>query len=188
MENLRNSILTCLIDRAPNSLTSKNIFGLIPTADIKAIEGELDAMVAEGALLVRSGARSRDYLLPTYDAIPIKEFVNINGVKLPRFIAGDTVRPEDVNIFFEALAHRLLEIESTAERKIDERMKSYWGNVIVLFGAFIGVFSLIVGFVKTIPLAEDATFMSVLSVGTAQVIPFGIILAGFVWFLKSQFK
>jgi hypothetical protein len=188
MESLHSRIVTCLIERAPNSLTLNNLSGLLPGVDIQAIEEELQALVTEGVLRERASAKTKDYLLSSYETIPTREFISLNGMKLPRLIAGDIARPEDVNIFFETLAHRLLEVEAAAEEKLNERLKSYWGNVVTLFGAFIGVFSLIVGFVKTIPIEKDATFMSVLSIGTAQVLPFAIVLAGFVWFLKWQFK
>jgi hypothetical protein len=188
MENLRSRIVTCLIERAPNPLTLGNLSVLLPDTDPQALEKELQALAVDGTLLERPGPKKKDYLLSSYKGIPIREFVSLNGMNLPRFIAGDVARSEDINIYFETLSLRLLEVEATAEKKLDERLKSYWGNVVTLFGAFIGVFSLIVGFVKTISIEKDATFISVLSIGTAQVLPFAIVLAGFVWFLKWKFK
>lgn len=188
MENLRNRIITCMIERAPNPLTLDNLSVLLPDTSSIAIEGELKNLVGSGELLEKAGPIKNVYLLSSYKGIPTKEYISLNGMNLPRFIAGDVGRSEDINIYFETLARRLLEVEATAEKKLDERLKSYWGNVVTLFGAFIGVFSLIVGFIKTISIEKDATFISVLSLSTAQVLPFAIVLAGFVWFLKWQFK
>lgn len=188
MENLRNKIISTLIERAPNPLTLDNFFTLLPNSDMTALAKEIQTLMDEGAIQERSSPRNKDYRLPSYEHIPIKEYISIAGVKVPRALAGDTARSESVNIFFETLARRLIEVEANAEKKLDERLKSYWGNIVTLFGAFIGVFSLIVGFLKTIPIEKDATFLSVLSLGTAQVLPFAFVLAGFVWFLKWQFK
>jgi hypothetical protein len=177
MENLRTKIQTTFVERAPNSLTLNNLAKLLQGEDLHAIEKELQKMVSEGVLVERSAGRNKDYLLTSYSGIPVREFVSVGGVKVPRLLHGDTARPEDVNIFFEVLARRVL-----------ERLKSYWGNIITLFGAFIGVFSLIVGFIKTAQLDKDATFVSVLSVSTAQILPLALVLGGFIWLLKSQFR
>lgn len=188
MESLRNRMLTIFIERAPNSLTTNNLIGFLPGSDLQALEKELQKMVSERVLVERSTAKNKDYLLLSYENLPIKEYVSVKGIKVPRLIAGDTVRPEDVNIFFEVLARRTLEVETEAERKLDDRLRSYWGNVITLFGAFIGVFSLIVGFLKTVPMDKDTTFASVFILSAAQVLPLALVLGGFVRLLKAQFK
>jgi len=127
-------------------------------------------------------------VLPSYDRLPVREFVSVGGVKVPRLIAQDTARPEELNIFFEVLARRMFHIETEAERKADEKLKSYWANIVTLFGAFIGVFALITGFLKTVPLEPGSSFMSVLILSTAQVLPLAVILGAFVWLLRLAFK
>lgn len=187
MENLRSRIQMTFIERAPNSLTLNN-FAVLLSAEPHAIQQELLKMVAEGLVVERAVARNKDYLLASYNGIPVREFVSISGVKVPRLVHGDTARPEEVNIFFEVLAKRVLSVETEAERKMDERLKDYWGNIVTLFGAFIGVFSLIVTFVKVAPVDKDATFVSVLAITSAQMIPLALVLGAFVWFLRYQFK
>ena len=81
-----------------------------------------------------------------------------------------------------------LQIELEAEKKLDERLKSYWANVVTLFGAFIGVFSLIVGFLKIVPLEANSTFWSVFILSSAQVLPLALMLGAFVWLLRALFK
>lgn len=188
MESLRNSILTCLVERAPNSLTTANLLTVLKQTDVHALQRELQSMSTEGLIVVRAHTRTPDYMLPSYKGLPIREYVSISGIKVPRLLANDTARPEDLNIFFEVLALRMLQIESDAEQKLDEKLKSYWANVVTLFGAFIGVFALIVGFLKTVPFENGSTFYSVLILSSAQIIPLAVILGLFVWFLKSQFK
>jgi len=58
MESLRNSILTCLVERSPNSLTAPNLLGLIPEVEVHTLQKELDAMVADGLVIVRKHART----------------------------------------------------------------------------------------------------------------------------------
>ncbi len=188
MENLRSRILTCFVERAPNPLSSSNLLGLLSSVDVTELERELSSMVESGALLSCMGPKKADYRLPSYEHIPVREYVAIGGVKVPRMMAGDTARSEDVNIFFEVLARRLVEIEAEAQARFDEKLKSYWGNIVALFGAFIGVFSLIVGFLRTVPFETNSTFGSVLVLSSAQVLPLALILGLFVWFLRTQFK
>ena len=188
MESLRNSILTCLVERAPNSLTAANILALLGETDSQTLRKELESMSTDGVVVIRTHARNADYMLPSYEGLPVREYVSVSGIKVPRLLANDTARPEELNIFFEVLARRMLQIESDAERKLDEKLKSYWANVVTLFGAFIGVFALIVGFLKTVPFESGSTFFSVLILSSAQVIPLAVILGAFVWFLKAQFK
>jgi hypothetical protein len=188
MENLRSRILQCFVERAPNPLTSANLRSLIAGADPGELERELISMTEDRALLSRMGPKRAEYSLPSYDHMPLREYVAIGGVKVPRMLTGDTARSEDVNIFFEVLARRLVEIETEAQSRFDEKLKSYWGNVVTLFGAFIGVFSLIVGFLKTVPLEANTNFWSVLALSSAQVIPLAVVLGGFVWFLRAQFR
>ena len=114
METLRNSILTCLVERAPNSLTAANLYGLLGV-DPPEIQKELDSMVDEGSLITRTHARTPDYLLPSYEGLPVREYVSVGGVKVPRLIAQDTARPEELNIFFEVLARRILQIEAEVD-------------------------------------------------------------------------
>jgi hypothetical protein len=112
----------------------------------------------------------------------------VAGVKVPRLLAGDIARPEELNIYFEVLTRRMLQVETEAERKLDEKLKSYWANVVTLFGALIGVFALITGFLKTVPLEPNSNFYSVLILSTAQVIPLAVILGTFAWLRRKLFK
>jgi hypothetical protein len=188
VENLRNKIQTVFIQRAPNSLTLTNLSALLGGEDLHALSQELQRMVAERVLVERTSARNKDYLLASYNGIPVREYVTVGGVKVPRLLQGDTARPEDLNIYFEVVAQRLVAIDAESEKRIDERLKGYWGNIVTLFGAFIGVFSLIVAFIKPIPIGPDATFVSVLALTAAQLIPLALVLGAFVWLLRVLFK
>ena len=188
MESLRTKIHLCLTERAPNALTLANIAGLIPGMDTHTLEKELQSMTSDGLVQFRPGKRYADYMLSSYDSLPVREFVAVGDIKVPRLLSDERARPEELNIFVEVLARRMLQIESETETKLDERLKSYWANIVTLFGAFIGVFALIVGFLKTVPFDSNSTFMSVLVLSSAQVIPLALVLGAFVWLLRALFK
>lgn len=122
------------------------------------MEKELQSMSSDGLVVLRSGKRYADYILPSNDGLPVREYVTVGEIEFPRLLSDERARPEELNIFVEILAKRMLQIKLEAEKKLDERLKSYWANVVTLFGAFIGVFSLIVGFLKTVPLEANSTF------------------------------
>jgi hypothetical protein len=188
MESLRNKILICLAERAPNSLTLPNLLSQIPDIDIHALEKELQSMATDGRVIMRPGKRYSDYVLPSYDGLPVREYVAIGDIKVPRLLSDERARPEELNIFVEVLARRIVQIEQEAEKRLDERLKNYWANVVTLFGAFIGVFSLIVGFLKTVPLETNSTFWSVFIQSSAQILPLALMLGGFIWLLRTIFK
>ena len=142
MESLRNRLLTCLVERAPNAITSASLAGLLHEPDALRLQSELESMEKDGLLVSRPNVRYRDYLLPSYEGLPFREYMDVNGVKVPRLLSDDRPRPEELNIFVETLARRMMQIEAEAERKIDKKLQTYWANVITMFGAFIGVFSL----------------------------------------------
>lgn len=187
MESLKVLIQDCLVSRAPNSLTVANIASLL-AEDPRAVESELKRLCISGLVIERPGNRSSDYVLPSYANIPVKNFVAVGGIKVPRLLSDERARPEELNIFVEVLARRILQSEEEAESRLDERMKNYWANIVTLFGAFIGVFSLIVGFLKTVQIEQNSTFWSVLALSCAQTIPLAIVLGGFIWLLKRLFR
>ena len=188
MESLRNRVLSCFVERAPNSLTSANLLRVLSNADSTELERVLQALVSENSLVSRTGQITTDYQLRSYENLPVREYVSVGNLKVPRLIAQDFARPEELNIFFEVLAQRLIEVEAEAQRKFDEKLQSYWGNIVTLFGAFIGVFSLIVGFLNTVPLEAKADFWNVLALSSAQVLPLALILGLFLWALRRSFR
>lgn len=188
MESLRNKIHLCLVERAPNALTLANLLGQIPGTDPQTLEKELQSMSSDGLVVIRQGKRYADYALPSYDGLPVREYVTVGEIGVRRLLSDERALPEELNIFVEVLAQRMLQIELEAEKKLDERLKSYWANVVTLFGAFIGVFSLIVGFLKTVPLEANSTFWSVFILSSAQVLPLALMLGAFVWLLRALFK
>lgn len=145
-------------------------------------------MASEGVLISRPGKRGGDYVLPSYESMPVRQYLAVGDIKVPRLLSDDRPRPEELNLFVEVLAERILQLETEAEVKLDDRLKSYWANVVTLFGAFIGVFSLIVGFLKVVPIEANSTFWSVFFMSSAQVIPLAIVLGLFVWLLRALFK
>ncbi len=187
-ESLKIIIQSTLVERAPHGLTVDNFIQLIQGEEENSIINSLDQLIEEGIVSKREGNIKDDYHLTSYENIPTKRYININGIKVPRMLSNDTARPEDINLFFESLANKTADIENTIEERLDDKLKSYWANIIVLFGAFIGLFSLIITFVQKVEIKGGETFWNVLSLNTAQVFPLAIVLAGFVYLLKKLFK
>lgn len=111
MESLRNKIHVCLLERAPNALTFANLIGQIPGADTHTLEKELQSMSDDGLVVIRPGKRYPDYALTSYDGLPIREYVAVGDIKVPRLLSDERARPEELNIFVEVLARRMLQIE-----------------------------------------------------------------------------
>ena len=187
-ESLKTIIHSTLVERAPHGLTVDNLIQLIQGEGSKSIIDCLNQLIEEGIVSKREGNIKDDYCLTSYENIPTKKYININGIKVPRMLANDTARPEDINLFFESLANKTAEIENTIEERLNEKLKSYWANIIILFGVFIGLFALIITFVQKVEIKGSETFWNVLSLNTAQVVPLAIVLAGFVYLLKRLFK
>lgn len=189
-ESIKTRIHNAFIERAPNSLTIDNLIKLIEGVNASQIESFLNEMIDDGLAVKRQGQGKikDDYNLVSYNNIPSKEYITIGDIKVPRLLANDRARPEDINIYIESLAKKSVELENNIESTIDERLKGYWANIIVLFGIFIGLFSLIITFVDKVKIDASQSFWSVLSLNLAQVLPLAIVLGGFVFLLKKMFK
>ena len=187
-ESIKTKVHSLFVERAPNHLTVDNLVTLLGGLSTNQIETALNQLIEEGFIVERKGKIKDDYALSSYDNIPSKQYINISGVKVPRLLANDVARPEDVNVFFESLAKKTGALEDDFERRVDEKLKAYWANIIVLFGLFIGVFSLIITFVEKVELKSGETFWNVFLLNSAQVLPLALVLAGFVFLLKKLFK
>jgi biotin operon repressor len=186
----KNQVLEIFHKRAPNFLTLDNIAYDLPGIDRNAIQKAVDELCANGVLVKTEGKNKvKDhYALPSYDNIPVKEYMSISGIKVPRVLAYDRPRPEDLNIFFESLARRSASLESEFNKIVEEKLQSYWANIIILFGIFISLFALIVTFVEKVEIESGSSFWGVFALNAAQVLPLALVLAGFVWLLKWLFR
>jgi len=190
MNNLdKNQVLEVFHKRALNFLTIDNIAYDLFSSDRNDIQKTVDELCSDEVLIKTEGkGKIKDhYALPSYDNIPFKEYMSISGIKVPRVLAHDRPRPEDLNIFFESLARRSASLESEFNKIVEAKLQSYWANIIVLFGIFISLFALIVTFVEKVAVVPGSSFLNVLALNTAQVLPLAVVLAGFVWLLKKWF-
>ena len=196
METIQDRILLCFVERAPNPLTAQMIYIALNDSAITfpTVEGELKKLCTAGKIREHGqrpqgigpiGSYRVGYVLPTYDNIPIKMHINIKNFTMGRFLGGDAARAEDFNILIETFARELTKVEQEAEDRIARTMQQYWANVIALFGAFIGVFSLITGFLRTVPFEKDSTFLSILVLSSAQTLPLALILLVFMLILRK---
>ena len=112
MLSLRDRIVTCFIDRAPNLLTAKNLQSLLHDVSKEEIENQLKLLVDDKTLVSHGGMATTGYTMASYEGLPIRESTVIGRLEIPRFVARDAIRAEDVNLFNEAIAKRLVEIES----------------------------------------------------------------------------
>jgi hypothetical protein len=186
----KNQVLALFHKRAPNFLTLDNIAYDLSGFDRNAIQKVVDELCGDGVLVKTEGKNKvKDhYALPSYDNIPVKEYMSISGIKVPRVLASDRPRPEDLNIFFESLARRSASLESEFNKIVEEKLQSYWANIIILFGIFISLFALVVTFVEKVQVESGSSFWSVFALNLAQVLPLALVLAGFVWLLKWLFR
>lgn len=188
-KDLEAEVLFSFYKRAPNSLTLDNLLFDIPETDATSIDQALAKLVISRKLTNTPGEGSikAHFNLTSYENVPVKDYIDIGGVKVPRLLAYDRPRPEDLNIFIEALAKRSLSLEVEFESRLDAKLRDYWSNIIVLFGIFVAVFSIVVTFVGKVEVRQDSTFMQILLINFAQVIPIAMVLGSFVWLLKKQF-
>lgn len=188
-KDIEAEVLDSFYKRAPNFLTLDNLHFDIPDVDVQNIEQVLNKLSNLGQLRVTSaqGATNAHYELASYENVRFKEYIEIGGIKVRRLLTHDRPRPEDINIFVEALVKRTLSLEAEFERRLDAKLRDYWSNVIVLFGIFVAVFSIVVTFVGKIEVKQGGTFCDVLLINFAQVTPIAIVLGLFVLLIKKLF-
>lgn len=187
-ESLKPRLHSTFIDRAPNPLTVDNLVFLFEKTDARDIEKCLAELTTEGILANKKMGKKTGYYLSNYEDIPTKSHMSIGSLKVPRMLANDMARSEDVNIFYESLAKKVAFIEESIEDKVNEKLKEYWGSIIILFGVFIGLFSLIVNFVQKVEIQPESSFWDILLLNSAQVIPISLVLLVFICVLHRLFR
>ena len=184
----KNKIHNIFIERVPNSLTIDNILSIDDGLEINNIKTSIDDLIEEGVLLKNDWVGKESFRLVNRDHLPVKEYMDINGIRAPRILENDKPRPEEINIFFEELAKKISNVENEIEKRTESKLKENWASIIILFGIFIGLFSLIISIVGKIDTQEGDGFVEVLGLNFAQIIPSAIVLAIFVIVLRKLFK
>lgn len=198
-EEIKNEVLRFLADRAPNYVRGGIIIRRLNKYNLKEIEEALEELIAEKKVkepLIpkdwkpEPGISFRGYSLLTYENIPIRRTIKIGDISVPRILSTDLVQLslEDINEAIETLSENFVSFGKQYSEKFKEEMNKQWGNLIVIFGIFVAIFSFIIVALPRIKFPPSYSFFQILSANTAQLIPVAIIFAIFVFVLKKLFR
>ncbi len=128
------------------------------------------------------------YKLSNLNNIVIREYINVGSSKFRRILSNDPILPEAINMQVEQLSDYTNNLEERFSKIVATKLKSYWANIITIFGIFIALLSFIFTTVNKIQILESWSFFDIFLYNTAQILPVAIILVGFSILLKLLFK
>jgi len=132
--------------------------------------------------------KTKIYKLTSYEGIPIRDTITIGGTEMKRILGTDPILAEAVNIPIENLSNYANSLEKRFEKIISKKLESYWANIIILFGIFIGIFSLIITSITKIVIDSNWGLCDIFLKNLMQVLPISMILIIFVILLKLMFR
>jgi len=185
--------LKVIYHRAPNSIREDYIIRELKSFEREDIRKELSSMRRDSAIIrdvVQNLAIKEDttsYRLDSCEGIPVRKTISIGGLQIPRLMDADPARAEDVNYLLESLAQYSNSLEDRFKQILKKRMKSYWANIITLFGVFIGLFSLINISISKITIDQSWTRDQIFWNNFEQILPTAIVLVIFMFLLKVLF-
>ena len=197
-EEVKNEVFRFLADRAPNDVRGEIILRRLNKYNFKEIEEALKELIAEGKVKeplipkdweTESGISFHGYGLQTYENIPIRRTIKIGDTSVPRILRTELVSLslEDINEAIETLSENFASLGKQYSEKFKKEINKQWGNLIVIFGIFVAIFSFIIVALPRISLPASYCFWQIFSANIAQVLPVALILAIFVWVLKKLF-
>ena len=191
---IRKKILEILHYRSPNSVREEFILLELREYNKGKVEKELELLVSEGKLFLgehkieRTGETIRAYRLSSYDNILIRTTIDVGEIEVPRLIDTDKARSEDVNILIESVSKYSDSLEERFRKIMNKQIHSYWSNIILLFGLFIGLFSLITISIKKISIDPNWTKADIFWNNFIPILPVAIVLLVFIIVIKILFR
>ena len=162
MEKLERKIVKFIGDAAPNNITERIVIlhfqsEYLPHAIVNAIQN-----LERGSTIVSKSSdsnlyslfpkyfiageeKTKSYYLKDYTGYQeVKDEIQVGEEKYPRMIAGDVVRPEDINFVIEQLAISTKKAKENTLKEIKENSRQLNTQLIVIFGIFVSIFAVIV--------------------------------------------
>lgn len=184
-KKLENELMRKLNHRAPNAVPTKILIKEL-NVDAQELKIVADSLKEKG--MVKWTGNGDGLELERYDNIPIIESIKIGDTEVPRIMRGDSVNPEPINYAIEKLAEYANSLESKFKDEFEKRMRSYWGNIITLFGIFISLFAFILSVANNSAFDAEWGFRTIFLNNLAILGPLLCVMAVFLILLKILFK
>ncbi len=193
-EEIKNEILSILINQAPNKLYVDMLCLKLdkfsePLIDDAIQELKLQQRITEELIVNKQYPdRKRTSIgLKNYENIPVKTSINIGDVKFPRFVQGDLVGAEEFNFAFEALSEYNSQLEERFKEISEDLTQSYWKNLISIFGIMLSTFAIIIKAISTTTPFDyqTVTLIDIFLIRSAEFLPLGILLLLGIWLSRK---
>lgn len=120
--------------------------------------------------------------------MPYDDSIHVGDVEVPRLLDTDKIRAEDLNEIIESLSRYSESLKSRFHEIVRQETRTYWANIITLFGIFIGLFALILTSIGPSTAPPSPSFQDTFVTNLARVLPVGLVLLAFVVLLKVLFR
>jgi len=183
-KNLSEIIVDIFKKRSPNRLSLDLIYYELSNNKKDEIDKSIEDLVSR-KIIKKEG---NTYILTSYKNITIRETITIGDSEVRRILETDPILPEAINIQIENLSIYANSLEKRFQKLISKKLESYWANIIILFGIFIGIFSLIITAITKITIDSNWGLCDIFLKNLMQVLPISMVLIIFVILLKLMFR
>jgi len=154
-KSLEDNIIRFILDKFPNTITNEHLYYFFESFSEKEINDALEELIEKEFITddqtqtnrgtLHLDVMRKSYYLKNYPInYPAKKQIILAGKALPRILDGDRVRAEDINIIIEGLARYNDQLNTLIKTELDNQIKRIYKDLIVIFGIFVSVFSLII--------------------------------------------
>jgi hypothetical protein len=182
---LEDQVLRVFRYRAPNKLIKDMLYIDLPKLGQAQIDAAIDLLEKKGILIQ---GPPNAYSLQSLANVPIRKYIKVGATRFRRILVGDPLLPEPINMQVEMLAKYADSLESRFRSLISKRMRSYWANIIIVFGVFVALFSFVLVSVSKIQIDDKWTFWDIVLKNVAQLLPLAAVLGAFAVLLKILFR
>lgn len=190
MKQIEKDIFEFIKEAHPNKLSYKSIYGyFFYKYSEEKIKNTLEKLTKKKNIKEDIfGPEKKEYSLKSPVNITIEEYLDFGTHKIPRLLGTDLYNIETTNIAMKSLMDTEKRLKKIIKDSMEKELKKYWGNIIVIFGLFMSVFSLIITSINKIEIGENWSVKELFLYNLAQVLPIAIILFLFLFILKKMFK
>ncbi len=188
----KGAIIRLLIDRAPNFMNEEVLKQHLIEYDGATLTAAIQELIQNQQIVEETdprkeaGSSVRYFRLSSFQNIPIRNYIKVGDVEVPRILSSGGLKfiPEEINESIERLASYADQLENRFAELVKAEQRKYWANVVSVFGVFVAILALVLRGAPQIIPDPSLSFMDVVILNLAHILPLAVVLAIFVLVLR----
>jgi len=190
--SVKDAIIRLLTYKAPNFVREGMLEHHLQKYDKTTLTTAIQELIEEKKIVEKidpreaAGSPVRYLQLASFENIPIRNSIKVGDVEVPRVLSsgGAQFLPEEINEPIEQLASYADQLEGRFAELVKAEQRKYWANVVSIFGVFMAILALVLRGAPQIITDPSLSFMDVVILNLAHILPLAVVLAIFVLVLR----